>query len=376
MYQWEGLDTDGIDALIRARDPLTHRLWLITGTPAGALVAGTAPAARQQLRVARFAQVAELSQFLSRVEPLRHGLRGEALIACRDRCRALTPLLDMQGTTEALRLRVNAALAPHLEVVWWGGVAALRESMEPLPRRLRALHHAAGRDEPLAVSATGSFLRFLLARHAPGPDTGPIVVYSRAPRPGKVKTRLIPALGARGASALQRRLLRQTLARAASLRPQCLELQVAPARRDPWLWQQAKAVGARLRVQPHGDLGRRMRASLAEATRQAPWAVLIGGDCPGLSARTIERAFAALQGGAEAVITPALDGGFGLIGAREPLPPALFRGVSWGGPQVMATVQRNARQTGLRLQLVDRCWDVDRPDDLVRLRRGQEQDYA
>jgi len=376
MYQWEGLDPDGIDALIRARDPLTHRLWLITGSPAAAPVAGAAPASRQHLRVSRFAQVAELSQFLSRVEPLRHGLRGPALIACRDRCRALTPLLDLHGLTEALRLEVNAALAPHLEVLWWGGVTALRDSMAPLPRQLRALHHVADRDAPLAPSATGAFLRFLLARHAPGPATGPIVVYSRAPRPGKVKTRLIPALGARGACSLQRRLLRQTLARAASLRPQSLELQVSPQRRDPWLWQQAQAVGAHLCVQPPGDLGRRMRLSLAAATRHAPWAVLIGGDCPGLSARTIERAFAALQSGAEVVITPALDGGFGLIGARDPLPPALFRGISWGSRQVMVTLRRNARQAGLRLQLVDACWDVDRPEDLMRLRRAREHEHA
>ena len=367
MYQWEGLEPTQIDTLMHARDGLTYRLWLVTRSPAANVDIDRRP----YLRVSRFAQVAELSQFLSRVEPLRHGLRGQALISCRDQCRELTPLLDIQGTTEAMRQRLNAALAPHLEITWWGTLSALRDSTDSTPQQLRALFHESAATDPLPVGDTAAFVRMLLNRHASDSETGTVIVYSRAPRPGHVKTRLIPALGANGASQLQRRLLARMLERSAGLHPGRLTLAVSPGRNDPWLWQRARAVGAEVVVQPTGDLGRRMRLSLAAATHEAPWAVLIGGDCPGLTARSIERAFAALQSGCELVVTPAADGGFGLIGARQALPAVLFQGVPWGSNSVMSAMQRNARRTGIALRTVDRCWDVDRPADLRRLRTAQ-----
>jgi hypothetical protein len=75
----------------------------------------------------------------------------------------------------------------------------------------------------------------------------------------------------------------------------------------------------------------------------------------------------ALIDGADAVFQPAEDGGYVLVGLRQPQ-PALFHGMSWSTDQVMAETRARARETGLRVHELDTLWDVDRPQDLARWR--------
>jgi uncharacterized protein len=192
-----------------------------------------------------------------------------------------------------------------------------------------------------------------------------ILVFARAPVPGACKTRLIPAVGARGAARVQRQLLEKTLetAVASSLAP--VELWCAPDCRHPFLLQLRDAYGLRLQRQPAGDLGRRMSEALRHTLRQARYAVLVGTDCPALTAADLERALGALRDGTPAVFQPAADGGYVLVGLSRP-EPRLFHGIEWGGARVMDGTR--ARLVRLRLDWTESpaLWDVDDPADWRR----------
>jgi glycosyltransferase A (GT-A) superfamily protein (DUF2064 family) len=116
-------------------------------------------------------------------------------------------------------------------------------------------------------------------------------------------------------------------------------------------------------LQRGADLGARMYRALRRHRR----AIVIGADAPALMPAHIARAARSLQGGAHIVLAPAEDGGYALLGARR-LTPAIFRAVAWGGAEVLAQTLDNAARAGLRCKLLSPVWDVDRPEDLERLK--------
>jgi len=182
-----------------------------------------------------------------------------------------------------------------------------------------------------------------------------IIVFAKAPVPGAAKTRLIPALGEWGAARLHARLVRHAVRTA--LASGCGPVEVHGTARHSFF----RSLRIRFRLQRGRDLGERMYRALS----RNPGAILIGTDCPELTAADLRRAARLLRGGAEVVIAPAEDGGYALIGARH-VPAELFRGIAWGGSSVYEeTVQR---LTGYRWRALRRVWDVDRPEDLARLR--------
>jgi len=177
-----------------------------------------------------------------------------------------------------------------------------------------------------------------------------VIVFAREPRAGRVKTRLIPLLGEQGAARLHARLVARALATARAAGIGEVEL----------LWA---------RRQRGADLGERMQHALARGLRRAPRAILIGADCPVLRARDLRRAARWLAGGADAVFAPAEDGGYALIGLRR-VSPRLFAGVAWGGAQVMAQTRERLAALGWRWRELPTVWDVDRPEDYLRLQRA------
>jgi glycosyltransferase A (GT-A) superfamily protein (DUF2064 family) len=121
------------------------------------------------------------------------------------------------------------------------------------------------------------------------------------------------------------------------------------------------SLGLSFRVQRGRDLGERMHHALG----RNPGAILIGTDCPALTAADLRRAARLLCGGYEAVLAPAEDGGYALIALRR-VAPEIFRNIAWGTSSVYAeTVKRLA---GYRWRALRTVWDVDRPEDLPRLR--------
>src|SRR5262245_40866335 len=192
----------------------------------------------------------------------------------------------------------------------------------------------------------------------------------KAPAAGRVKTRLVPALGAEGAAELHRRLVLRTLRTAAALcarEPVDLEIRFdggsAEALRH-WL-----GVGWRFRAQCEGDLGARMADAFGAAFDEgARAAVIIGSDSPGLNPERLSAAFEALPR-APAVFGPAVDGGYYLVGLARPL-PALFRGVPWGTGTVLADSLRILEREGAgEPALLEPLDDVDRPEDLAAWQR-------
>jgi hypothetical protein len=193
-----------------------------------------------------------------------------------------------------------------------------------------------------------------------------VVVFARAPRPGAVKTRLVPPLAPEEAAALHARLVKRTLetARAASYRR--IELHGTPDIDDPFFRFCAGHFGAALVAQSGADLGARMLAAFESALAACPRVLLLGSDCPALTARHLRQADRALRDGADAVFVPCEDGGYALIGLKR-VDPRLFEGVAWGGASVMEDTRARLQQMRWRWRELETLWDVDRPEDYERL---------
>jgi uncharacterized protein len=190
-----------------------------------------------------------------------------------------------------------------------------------------------------------------------------IAVMAKAPIPGLAKTRLVPVLGAAGAARLQERFIAATVETA--LAAGDVTLWAAPDETHPIF--QGLAPRVRLARQVGGDLGERMHAAVVAA--RAP-VVVIGTDCPAMTADHLGRAIELLRDGIDAVIAPAEDGGYVLIGLNRPV-PALFQGIAWSTPGVMAETRCRLGRANLSWREPFRLWDVDRPVDLDRMRGAQ-----
>jgi rSAM/selenodomain-associated transferase 1 len=197
-------------------------------------------------------------------------------------------------------------------------------------------------------------------------DDTAVVVFARALRPGLVKTRLIPRLGAEGAAALSARLVKRTLetARAAGFRR--IELHGAPDCDDPFFRFCAGHYGVTLVPQAPGDLGARMLAAFEAVLAAHARVLLVGSDCPALTSRHLRQAERALRDGAEAVLAPCEDGGYALIGLRR-VDARLFEGMAWGADSVAADTRARLAELGWRWHELETLWDVDRPEDYARL---------
>jgi uncharacterized protein len=183
-----------------------------------------------------------------------------------------------------------------------------------------------------------------------------IIVFAKAPVPGAAKTRLVPRLGAWRAAQLHARLTRHAVATALAAR--CGAVEVHGTARHSFF----SSLQAGFRLQRGHDLGERMHHALSRANKPV---ILIGTDCPSLAAADLRRASRWLRGGCEVVLAPAEDGGYALIGLKRARQD-LFENIAWGGPRVYAdTVQR---LSGVRWRALRTVWDVDRPEDLQRLR--------
>lgn len=195
-----------------------------------------------------------------------------------------------------------------------------------------------------------------------------IAILAKAPVPGLAKTRLIPALGERAAARLQRRLTLRTLhtARKAAVGPVTLWCAPDPQQR---FFRALARYGVRCESQPTGDIGVRMLAAARWQAAQpdALPVIVLGTDCPALTPADIEAAARQLQAGMPVVLQPALDGGYVLIGLCTPQ-PTLFAGVDWSTDRVMAQTRARLATQGLLWWEAPTLWDVDRPDDLPRLR--------
>jgi uncharacterized protein len=192
-----------------------------------------------------------------------------------------------------------------------------------------------------------------------------LILFAKHPEPGKVKTRLIPALGAEGAAALAAAFLRDSIDLGAEVAADERTLAYSPPES-----REAMAAlcpeGWRVEAQSAGDLGDRITAAVHNAlARGRTRVVIIGSDAPHIPEHVVSRAFDAL-GTHDLVLGPAIDGGFYLIGLRVP-PGRLLDGVAWGEDQVFARTETMAMLLGMSTASLDMCRDIDTPADLEYL---------
>ena len=189
-----------------------------------------------------------------------------------------------------------------------------------------------------------------------------LIVFTRYPTAGSVKTRLIPKLGAAGAVRLQREMTRHILTRARELRPD-IDLEVHADGTDVLALQRLYGSDLIVRPQASGDLGKRMLKAFQTAYAQrARRTVLIGTDCPLITPALIRQAFDLLSSH-DCVLGPAKDGGYYLIGLKEPV-RALFEGLTWGHGDVLNETLNRAQAAGISTALLECLPDIDRPEDL------------
>ncbi|HEX8584382.1 MAG TPA: TIGR04282 family arsenosugar biosynthesis glycosyltransferase [Allosphingosinicella sp.] len=184
------------------------------------------------------------------------------------------------------------------------------------------------------------------------------VIFAKAPVPGRVKTRLIPALGAAGAAKLAAEMLEQTAAEALA---SGLEVELC-GEPDPTTWYDGPAL--HLTAQGEGGLGERLGRA-AERVLATQNILLIGADCPALDSPRLRAAAGALETH-DAVIHPAEDGGYVLLGLRR-FDPSLFEGIAWSTSTVAAETLKRIAELGWSTDVRETLSDVDEPSDLLRV---------
>ena len=193
-----------------------------------------------------------------------------------------------------------------------------------------------------------------------------IAILAKAPIPGLAKTRLIPALGPRGAARLQRQLTRGAVRCALDARLGPVTLWCTPDARHHFFRALQRTAGVNCLVQSSGDLGDRMHTVFRLHCTRGP-VLVIGTDCPVLRPAQLRKAARALIDGDDAVFYPAEDGGYAMVGLRRPQ-AALFSNMAWSTAEVMSDTRKRAQLQGLRVREFETLWDVDVPNDLARLR--------
>jgi rSAM/selenodomain-associated transferase 1 len=189
-----------------------------------------------------------------------------------------------------------------------------------------------------------------------------IVVLTKDPVPGRVKTRLIPALGAEGAARLHRAMVFETVSRA-----RATGLPVRVALRGDLAGAFATALRARgcvLEAQADGDLGDRLVHALRGPGRR----IALGTDCPTLRPEWL---LDAARAPTPAAFGPSEDGGYWTVSIDGTGGPEeterLFRGVPWSSPDTLARSLDRARACGIGVSVLPTCYDIDEPPMLARL---------
>lgn len=191
---------------------------------------------------------------------------------------------------------------------------------------------------------------------------GRLLLLTKAPDPGQVKTRLIPLLGEQAAADLYTQLVHDCLTMCTTTTLCPVDLWCSPSTEHPFFQQCSTRYQTTLHTQPAGDLGKRMSQAIHTTLEHADYVVLIGADCPTLTAEDLGTALDALEAGTDVVIGPAEDGGYYLIGMREHH-AAIFSDIPWSTPEVLFLTESRLQKHKLRVHKLPVRKDLDTPED-------------
>lgn len=194
-----------------------------------------------------------------------------------------------------------------------------------------------------------------------------LIIFTKAPIPGTVKTRLINTLGSQGSTNLHKQLTTRCLEMAARSSRYQVNLWCTPTPEHPFFKALSTKFSVALRQQQGEDLGERMAFAIKEALKSNDIAIIIGSDCPMLTHKDLELIINKLENGFDAGIIPAEDGGYVLLGLRK-FSPALFKEIEWGGKHVFEKTKTHLDGLSWNWYQHETFWDVDRPSDLERLK--------
>ena len=197
-----------------------------------------------------------------------------------------------------------------------------------------------------------------------------LIVMTRIPEAGRVKTRLIPALGADGAARLHAALLVNALRLAENHSSQRSDVDVEVR----FTGEQSESIdcyrrsNAVWRAQHKGDLGERMHFAISEAVAEGASAVMvIGTDCPHLSCDILDQAWNLLEQH-DVVPGPAEDGGYYLLAVKQP-DARIFDGIVWGSASVLRQTLDRCLDVGKSVGLLPPLSDIDEAENLIVCRR-------
>lgn len=188
-----------------------------------------------------------------------------------------------------------------------------------------------------------------------------LMVFTRFPHMGKVKTRLASTLGAKRATYFYRTCAEWIFKEA----NQTVSSRYIFYTEETWAEQMQQWAGSNFGYieQIHGDLGKRMSHAFDHVFNAGhKQAILIGADIPSLTAEILKQAFQLLDG-SEVVLGPTYDGGYYLIGmcARH---PELFVNIAWSTSFVLQQTQAVLDCLDLPVSYLPRLRDIDTEEDL------------
>lgn len=195
-----------------------------------------------------------------------------------------------------------------------------------------------------------------------------LMQFAKWPEAGRVKTRLIPALGVSGALNAHVTLTLAVLDNLCGARlpvqfwwDRAVESAPVDARE---VVRDIERRGVMQKVQQGANLGERMLGALGTGLQSHALALIVGSDCPSVEAGYVSQAVAALQE-YDVVLGPSDDGGYVLIGARRVV-PHMLDDIEWGTEGVLEQTRERLEELGLSVGLLEPRWDVDEPEDWAR----------
>lgn len=190
-----------------------------------------------------------------------------------------------------------------------------------------------------------------------------LILFAKAPQPGRVKTRLVPQLSAEQASGLYQAFVMDLVSATGRLKGITRIMACDPARHHPFFDSIAHRFGMKLIDQQGANLGERMKNAINAAHRlKLGPVVIIGTDSPTLPMEFVRQAFGVLHS-RELVLGPSCDGGYYLIGCGKRIPP-VFEGIPWGTDRVLAMTLKRITDLKLQCALLPFWYDVDHVEDL------------
>lgn len=291
------------------------------------------------------------------------------------------------GPFRAIRFEALERLAmDDLDYGWTAQMQAraarsrLRTAEVPVSYRPR-LGHSKISGTIRGVAGAGIKILSIIAREAirrqPASARHRLIIFTRLPVPGHAKTRLIPELGPQAAADLQSQMTRHTLNVARWWRARSeanAEIEVRYTGGTVGEMREQFGDDMQYVEQGGGTLGQRLARAMKDGLSTPDQTVVtIGSDCPQISAGILRQAFTAMTH-ADAVIGPATDGGYYLIGLRKPQ-PTLFERIDWGSDRVLEQTMRAADSAGINVATLEQLNDIDEPDDLRRWHAAQDRHH-